>query len=108
VDFFGAGGKAAARNIGGAKGFLPQTMKEITMSDAKKNLDQADTGGGIGDIPAQPRGDSARSVQRNDPVTDGEGDTGRIAGAALKVDEDAAPGGEDPDDTADETLGETP
>ncbi len=78
------------------------------MSDAKKSLDQADTGGGIGDIPAQHQRESARSVERNDPVTDGEGDTGRIAGAALKVDEDAAQSGEDPDDTADETLGETP
>ena len=78
------------------------------MSDTKKNLDDASTGGGIGDIPAQPRDEATASVERNDPVTDGEGDSGHIDGAALTVDKDIAPGGEDPDDTADETLGVTP
>lgn len=77
------------------------------MSDTKKNLDDAHTGGGIGDIPAQPRDEATPSVERNDPVTDGEGDAGHIEGAALTVDKDAQ-GGEDPDDTADETLGQTP
>ena len=78
------------------------------MSDTKKNLDDASTGGGIGDIAAQPREDATPSVEPNNPVTDGEGDNGRIVGAGLAVDEDAEPSGEDPDDTADETLGQTP
>ncbi|MBB4004719.1 hypothetical protein [Aurantimonas endophytica] len=78
------------------------------MSKTNENLDDASGGGGIGDIPAQPREDRPASVERNDPVTDGEGDSGRIEGAALAVDKDAALDGEDPDDTADETLGETP
>ena len=77
------------------------------MSDTGKNLDDASTGGGIGDIPAQ-RTDDAASVERNDQVRDGQDDNGRVEGQGLTVDHDPTPSGEDPDDTADETLGETP
>ena len=78
------------------------------MSRTNDKLDDASGGGGIGDIPAQPRDDRPASVERHDPVTDGEGDSGHIEGAALTVDKDARRDGEDPDDTADETLGESP
>lgn len=78
------------------------------MSDTKKNLDEASTGGGTGDIPAQPYEDAAPSIDPNDPVTDGMGDNGHVEGQGLSVDGDADASGEDPDDTADETLGVTP
>ena len=78
------------------------------MSDTKKNLDDASTGGGIGDIPAQPHEDPTPSNDPNNTDTDGDDDNGVVQGEGLSVDANATPSGEDPDDTADEMLGQTP
>ena len=70
-------------------------------------LDQAKTGGGIGDIGRQPLDPSSENVGNADPVIgpNGDEDDAETAEGGLVVDGDPTPSGEDPDDEADETLG---
>ena len=70
-------------------------------------LDQAKTGGGIGDIGRQPLDPSSENAGNADPVIerDGEADDAETSDGDLAVDDEPAPSGEDPDDEADETLG---
>ena len=76
-------------------------------------LDQAKTGGGIGDIGRQPLDPSSENAGNADPVIerdgdedgDKDGDGAETSDGGLAVDGEPAPSGEDPDDDADETLG---
>ena len=65
-------------------------------------LDDASTGGGIGDIGRQPLDPSSERAGNADPVVSPDEDTG---GAGLTRDEDITPSDADPDAEADETLG---
>ncbi|ALN74399.1 hypothetical protein [Aureimonas sp. AU20] len=65
-------------------------------------LDDASTGGGIGDIGRQPLDPSSENAGNAEPVLHPEDDA---PGAGLTRDEDVTPSDEDPDADADETLG---
>lgn len=76
------------------------------MSDPKKpHLDEAAHGGGIGTVDRQPVDPSTQNRGEADPniAPAGEGPE-----AGLSVEPDSRPSDEDPDASADETLGETP
>ncbi len=77
------------------------------MSNTRRpELDDASTGGGIGDIGRQPLDPSSQNAGEGEPAVrpgqEGENETG---GAGLTRDQDPAPSGEDPDEDADGTLG---
>lgn len=73
------------------------------MSDTRKpELDDASTGGGIGDIGRQPLDPSSEDAGEGVPAVQPEETEG---GAGLTRDADPAPSGEDPDEAADDTLG---
>ncbi|WP_416357336.1 hypothetical protein ACLNGM_04260 [Aureimonas phyllosphaerae] len=73
------------------------------MADVKDGTgrDEAQHGGGIGDVGRQPIDQTSENPGNGTPQT-GPGGTG---GTGLAVDEDATPSDEDPDRDADETLG---
>lgn len=74
------------------------------MSDPKDTkLDNASHGGGIGDIDRQPVDPSSENAGNAEPDVQPQGEDGVSGG--LSVDDDVTPSGEDPDDTADDTLG---
>lgn len=73
------------------------------MSDAKDTRDTAGHGGGIGDIGRQPIDPSSENAGNATPDVQPQDEDGVVGG--LSVDEDVTPSGEDPDDTADDTLG---
>ena len=81
------------------------------MSDTNdSNLDDASTGGGIGDIPRQPLDPSSENLGNGDPVIlpDDDDGIGSAEGEDLDHDDDliGVDDGEDPDEDADSTQGQ--
>lgn len=73
------------------------------MADPKQPpLDEAGTGGGIGDIGRQPVDPSSQNPGTSDPAIEADPDEDRPG----IVERDVEPSGEDPDREADETLGQ--
>ena len=72
----------------------------------RPDLDDASTGGGIGDIGPQPVDPSSQNPGQGAPDVDPDPSEDR-GGAGLTPDRDPAPSGEDPDADADDTLGTT-
>ncbi len=77
------------------------------MSNADRpELDDASTGGGIGDIGPQPVDPSSENPGRGAPDVTPDRSVDR-GGAGMTRDQDPTLSGEDPDDEADDTLGTT-
>ena len=70
----------------------------------RPKLDDASTGGGIGDIGPQPVDPSSENPGRGAPDLEPDENLDR-GGAGMTRDQDPAPSGEDPDEDADDTLG---
>lgn len=72
----------------------------------RPELDDASTGGGIGDIGPQPVDPSSENPGQGVPDVTPDRSVDR-GGAGMTRDQNPTPSGEDPDDEADDTLGTT-